>query len=217
LSKRKLGESQVIDFFSIALRDSLRDKFGENANYSIGNFSGSQDRKFADFFAGTESSCILIEFKELEREILDERKKPLREKLCKELNDETATLSRGSHFIAYRSPHKEMQIMLAPYVDVVCPNFVIGIPPLAIAHTKAHIDFIQGFLSGAEGVGFNKFLEYAGHLNATAGGIANGADAPFKSILYSRNSSGDVVGTIFESLGELKKLLDRRPKASPKP
>ena len=195
----------------------MRDKFGPNANYSIGNFSGSQDRKFADFFAGTDSSCILIEFKGFENEIQDEFKKPLRKKLCEELTDETAALSRGSHFIAYRSPINSMQIKLASYVDVVCPIFSIGIPPLTIAHAKAHSDFIDGFLSGHKGVSFNEFLAYAGHLNATAGGIENGATAPFRSILYSRDMRGKVVGTIFESLGELKQLLDQKPKRYPKP
>lgn len=217
MATNKFGESQVIDFFATALRDKLITKFGKNAKYSIGNFSGSQDRKFADFFAGTDSSCILIEFKEYEREIQDENKKPLRKKLCEELTNETAALSRGSHFIAYRLPTDKMQLKLAPYVDVVCPHFSIGIPPLATAHTKAHSDFIDGFLSEREGASFNQFIEYAGHLNAAAGGITNGASAPFESILYSRDAQGEVVGTKFESLGELKKLLDLKPKRFPKP
>lgn len=217
MTTRKFGESQVIDFFATTLRDELRNKFGINEKYSIGNFSGSQDRKFADFFAGTESSCVLIEFKEFEMEIKDEIKKPLRQKLCKELTKDSAALSRGSHFIAYRSPINNVTIKLAPYVDVVCPNFNIGIPPLAIVQTKTHTDFIEEFLSGKEGVSIDQFLGYAGHLSATAGGIKNGADAPFKSVLYSRDMQGKVVGTIFESLGELKQLLDLKPKKRPRP
>lgn len=212
MTTRKFGESQVIDFFATALRDELRNKFGDNEKYSIGNFSGSQDRKFADFFAGTESSCVLIEFKEFKKEIDDEIKKPLRKKLCKDLTEESASLSRESHFIAYRLPINNMTINLAPYVDVVCPIFNIGIPPLVISQPKSHTDFIEEFLSGTEGVSIDQFLGYAGHLSATAGGIANGENAPFKSVLYSRDMQGKVVGTIFESLGELKQLLDRKPK-----
>jgi len=217
LASSKFGESQSISFFETALRDELCNKFGKNANYTMANFSGSQDRKFADFFAGTDSSCILIEFKEFEHEIQDESKKPLRRKLCEELTNGSAALSRGSHFIAYRSPINRMQINLAPYVDVVCTIFSIGIPPLAAAQSKTHFDFIDGFLNGHEGVSFNQFVGYVGYLNATAGGIANGAAAPFRSILYSRDMRGRLVGTLFESLGELRQLLDRKPKRTPKP
>ncbi|MCX7098630.1 MAG: hypothetical protein NTV43_12090 [Methylococcales bacterium] len=211
MATRKMGESQNIDFFSTALRNELLIKFGKNAAYSIGNFSGSQDRKFADFFAGTCSSCILIEFKEFSSEISDEQKKPLREKLCQELSIDTALLSRSSHFIAYRSPKNSMQIQLAPYVDVVCPLFSIGIPPLARIQTNQHTDFIDDFLSGTKGTAYDNFLRYVGHLNTTAGGIANGSAVPFKSILYSRNVQGKVIGTIFDSLGELRKLLNLSP------
>ncbi|WP_447782418.1 hypothetical protein [Pseudomonas plecoglossicida] len=211
LATTKIGESQVIDFFSSALRDQLVNKFGSDSNYSIGNFSGSQDRKYADFFAGTKSSCILIEFKEHEHEIRDEYKKPLREKLCKNLTNKTATLSRTTHFIAHRSSSRGMDIKLAPYVDVVCPHWSIGSPPLGPVTSKTHYDFIDDFLSAKEGVTMEKFFDYAGHLNSTAGGVSDGASAPFKSVLYSRNARGRVVGTIFHSLGELKKLINKAP------
>lgn len=212
MAKSKFGESQVIDFFSTALKDELINRFGSHSQYSIGNFSGSQDRKYADFFAGTNSSCILIEFKEFEREIRDEYRKPLREKLCKNLTSETAALSRTTHFIAHRISSMCMDIKLSPYVDVVCPNWSIGSPPLETVSSKAHYDFIDDFLSGKEGVVIGKFLQYAGHLSSTAGGTADGANAPFKSVLYSRNTQGRVVGTFFNSLGELRQLIDKAPK-----
>ncbi|WLG25989.1 hypothetical protein [Pseudomonas lurida] len=212
MTKRKIGESQVIDFFSSALRDELYNKFGSNSNYSIGNFSGSQDRKYADFFAGTNSSCVLIEFKEFESEIRDEYRKPLREKLCKNLTGETAALSRATHFIAHRISSVDMNIKLSPYVDVICPNWSVGSPPLQAICSKVHYDFIDDFLSAKEGVVISEFLRYAGHLNSTAGGIADGIAAPFKSVLYSRNTQGRIVGTIFNSLGELKQLIGKAPK-----
>ncbi|WP_440779945.1 hypothetical protein ACTACN_00785 [Pseudomonas syringae] len=214
MTKKKLGESQVIDFFSSVLRDELNNKFGSQSNYSIGNFSGSQDRKYADFFAGTNSSCVLIEFKEFEREIRDEYKKPLREKLCRNLTSKTAALSRSTHFIAHRVSSSDIAISLSPYVDVVCPNWSIGNPPLQAIRSKAHYDFIDDFLSVKEGVAISEFLNYVGHLNSTAGGISDGGSAPFKSVLYSRNTQGRVVGTIFNSLGELKKLIDKAPRIS---
>lgn len=212
MAKSKLGESQVIDFFSPVLRDQLTSRFGSHSKYSIGNFSGSQDRKYADFFAGTNSSCVLIEFKEFESEIRDEYRKPLREKLCKNLTSKTAALSRTTHFIAHRVSSICMDIKLSPYVDVVCPNWSIGNPPLEAISSKVHYDFIDDFLSAKEGVAIDRFLKYAGHLSSTAGGIADGASAPFKSVLYSRNTQGRIVGTIFNSLGELRKLIDKAPK-----
>lgn len=212
MTNRKVGESQVIEFFSSVLKDELYNKFGPHSKYSIGNFSGSQDRKYADFFAGTDSSCVLIEFKEFEREIRDEYKKPLREKLCRNLTTKTAQLSRSTHFIAYRVSSNDMSVKLSPYIDVVCPNWSVGSPPLQAKTSKAHYEFIDDFLSAKEGVTISEFLNYAGHLNSTAGGISDGASAPFKSILYSRNNQGKVVGTIFDSLGELKNLIDKAPK-----
>lgn len=217
LNTKKIGESQVIDFFSTALRDELHQKFGRDAEYSLGNFSGSQDRKFADFFAGTNSSCILIEFKEYRKETKDELKKPLRKKLCKELTKKDAKLSRSSHFIAYRSSTDNMQINLVPYVDEVCPSFSIGCPPLLAVKEQEHNDFIDKFLSGNEGVNLSEFLNYAGHLNSIAGGIPNGASVPFNSIFYSRNNSGKIIGIKFDTLGELQKLLSKKPKTPHSP
>ncbi|WP_295475697.1 hypothetical protein [uncultured Pseudomonas sp.] len=190
----------------------MSEKFGKAADYSLGNFSGSQDRKFADFFAGTDSSCVLIEFKEFEREISDEHKKPLREKLCRTLDQNTAALSRTSHFIAYRSRNSAVNIELAPYVDVVCPHFSVGQPPLEAIVRNTHDAFIDAFLEGRSGTPFDAFLKYAGHMNSTAGGTADGANASFKSILYSRDKQGRVLGTLFHSLGELKQLLAKKAK-----
>ena len=217
MTSRKAGESQIIDFFSAALRDELRKKFGEDTKFSIGNFSGSQDRKFADFFAGTESNCVLIEFKEFHGEIQDEREKPLRKRLCEGLTESAAITSRSAHFIAYKSKAAEMDVTLIPYVDVVCPLFGVGIPPLAAIQKNGHDDFIQAFLDGREGSSVNEFISYAGHLNTIAGGIANGLTAPFKAVLYSRNSSGKLIGTLFQSLSEFRKLLLAKPTRSRRP
>ncbi len=206
--KSKIGESQVIQFFSTAVEIKLQEKFGCQAKYSIGNFSGIQDRKFADFFVGTESACILIEFKEFENEIADEQKKPLRKKLCTELTQETARLSRASHFIAYRKPGSDLEIIVTPYVDTVCPLFSVSIPPLADKINQNHQDFIEDFLSNKAGQDYKQFIRYVGHMNSTAGGTSDGATAPFKSVLYSKNKQGKIIGTIFESIGELSKLLN---------
>ena len=215
---KKIGESQVIQSFSTFLQVELAIKFN-GASYCFGNFSGSQDRKFADVFVGTKSSCILIEFKEFEKEVADEYKKPLRSKLCKELTSETAALSRAGHFIAFRKPGSQMEITIASYADTVCPGFSIGVPPLAAIEQFGHREFIGKFLGNAAGQDYPSFIKYVGHLNSTAGGTANGLAAPFKSVLYSKDDHGNVIGTIFESIGELTKILKLHPKTArgPKP
>lgn len=87
-----IGEAQVTQFFSNPLQDEIQKKWGHNAIFLFGNFAGKQDKKFADFFAGTRSKNILIEFKESKRNLKDELRKPLRKSLCFTLNDEIATL-----------------------------------------------------------------------------------------------------------------------------
>ncbi|PTQ78193.1 hypothetical protein C8R26_104177 [Nitrosomonas oligotropha] len=208
----KIGESQTLQFFSTIIQTELSARFGRRGKYSIGNFSGSQDRRFADVFVGTESSCVLIEFKEFESEVADEQNKPLRKKFCEELTPEIASLSRSGHFIAFRKPKSQMEIIVAPYVDTVCPRFSVGIPPLVNAKRQDHDRFIKSFLGNTEGQNYQSFIQYVGHLNSIAGGTPDGSTAPFKSVLYSRNRQGRVIGTVFESIGELRKLLKLRPK-----
>lgn len=207
---KKIGESQVIQSFSTIFQVELAQKF-KNASYCFGNFSGSQDRKFADVFVGTKSSCMLIEFKEFEEEIENEYRKPLRKKLCEELTSETANLSRVGHFIAFRKPGSQMEITIASYADTVCPGFSVGIPPLAIAEQFGHREFIKNFLDNAAGQNYPSFIKYVGHLNSMAGGTADGLVAPFKSVLYSKDDQGNVIGTIFKTIGELTKILKLHP------
>ncbi len=117
---KKMGESQIIDFFSTYLRDILREEYGKDAPYTLGNFSGSQDRKFADFFAGTKSHNILIEFKEAKKEHIAEQEKPLRKKLCLTLNNEVAAVSRLCHFIGWGKRQVHTEVELNVYIDLVC-------------------------------------------------------------------------------------------------
>lgn len=126
----KIGETQGMGFFRAALEDRFPERNGKDADYSIGDFSASQDRKFADFFAGTASTCMLIEFNEYVHEIGQETRKPLRRKLCENLNDADAQLSSGSHFIAHRLKTPDIQVRIAPYIDVVCRDLGVGCPPL---------------------------------------------------------------------------------------
>ncbi len=208
----KMGESQVIDFFSGYLKDSFRDVFGAAAQYTVGNFSGSQDRKFSDFFAGTDSHNVLVEFKEKKGEYRLEKEKPLRKKLCVTLDEEVSELSRQCHFIGWDRGRVTSQIEFNPYIDFVCPLWGVE-GHLLFPSNHDHEIFVENFIGGKVGVDHESFMHYIAHLNKVAGGGASGADVPFRSILYSRNDHGRLVGTRFENLGQLNQLR----KLSPRP
>ncbi|MEW5290891.1 hypothetical protein ABW286_17190 [Erwinia papayae] len=204
-SKRKIGESQVIDFFSAVLRDKFSDRYKKNKPISIGNFSGSQDRKFADFFAGTASSNILIEFKEFESDYTKEWDKPLRQTLCRIIDADTAQFSRRCHFIAWRESDPEVQVSIAPYIDKVCPQYNT-IPPLQAFDNIPHKDFINDFLDDEKGITPEEFKDYVKYMDDIAGGKQAGENVPFKSILYSYQDE-EMVATYFKNLGELRSLI----------
>jgi len=210
---KKSGEAQVVDFFSKCLSDKLTQKFGTNFKHVSGNFSGSQDRKFADYFAGTGSHNILIEFKEFKDEYRAEVRKPLRAKLCQMLSSEIAILSRKCHFIGWKQVHADMHVTLNSYIDLVCQLWEAKF--LVQTDDSNHKQFLQGFLAGDSGVGIDEFVEYVGHLNNLAGGTADGSTAPFHALLYSRNDEGDLVATRFENLEQMRELIGMRPQPNP--
>jgi len=207
---KKMGESQIIQFFSSVLVDEIQKAFGQGYQYAIGNFSGSQDRKFADFFAGTDSVNILIEFKEFKNEYRKEIDKPLRENLCKTLTVDIAELSRSCHFIGWGLPRTTISIELNTYIDLVCQLWG-GSKFLKSPSDYLHASFINGFIKGAVGVNYEDFIRYIEHLNTTAGGSASGDQATFRSILFSRDNNGQLLANRFDNLGELKTLISMRP------
>ena len=202
---KKMGESQVIDFFSVYLKDEFRENYGKDAIYSVGNFSGSQDRKFADFFVGSDSRNLLIEFKEFRNETQAEKSKPLRRILCEELTAKWAPISRSCHFIGWGVKKKELEAEFNPYVDLVCPLFDVT-TYLYPEDVCGHEQFAQSFIDGDVGVDCATFTKYVEHLNKVAGGTVQGLNVPFKSILYSRNDRGKLIGTKFNNLKELNEL-----------
>lgn len=210
---RKMGESQVIDFFSGYLKDVFRDVLGPAAKYTVGDFSGSQDRKFSDFFAGTNSHNLLIEFKEKKGEYRREQEKPLRKKLCFTLDEKVSELSRQCHFIGWDKGLVTTQVEFNSYIDLVCRLWDLE-EHLVLPSDHDHEIFVEDFIEGKVGVDHGSFVRYIDHLNKVAGGGASGTDVPFRSILYSRNDRGRLVGTKFENLGELNQLRNLRPRPS---
>ncbi|WP_200385718.1 hypothetical protein [Rhodocyclus tenuis] len=212
---KKMGESQVIQFFAGVLADEMRSAFGLECQYVIGNFSASQDRKFADFFAGTESVNILIEFKEFKKEYCDEIKKPLREKLCKTLTKDISNLSRSCHFIGWGTAGYNLSVELNPYIDLVCPLWGCT-EHLDLPADYFYDSFINAFVKGSLGVSYADFVRYIEHLNRTAGGDASGDEAPFRSILFSRDNSGKIIANRFYNLRELRTLSSLKPASKPR-
>jgi hypothetical protein len=210
---KKIGENQIIQFFSNALQDEIREKFGRDVNYSFGNFAGQQDKKFADFFAGTNSKNILIEFKEYEHELKAELKKPLRKKLCYTLNKELSTISRKCHFAAWNEKESDIFINLVPYIDEICRRFIPGLPEdvknlLIKNQPDSHEMFITKFLTDERGVSHAQFKAYINYLS----NIAQSRDMnSFEAILYSRNNSGKLIGTKFSNLDEAFALTKLKP------
>ncbi|WP_143707392.1 hypothetical protein [Uliginosibacterium sp. TH139] len=211
---KKMGESQIIQFFTGVLADEIRSTFGHECQYVIGNFSGSQDRKFADFFAGTDSANILIEFKEFKKEYRDEIAKPLRERLCRTLTEDISNLSRSCHFIGWGAVGSTLNVELNPYIDLVCPLWGCT-EHLDSPADYLHPSFINAFVKGTVGVSYTDFVRYIEHLNKTAGGSASGDEAPFRSILFSRNNSGQLVANRFDNLRELRALSNLKPTKKP--
>ncbi|NEU81246.1 hypothetical protein [Nostoc sp. UIC 10630] len=212
-----IGEAQVTQFFSNALQDEIQKKWGHNAIFLFGNFAGKQDKKFADFFAGTRSKNILIEFKESKRNLKDELRKPLRESLCFTLNDEIATLSRKCHFAAWREKNVKgdvnISINIIPYIDEVCKQFgdLPGLVKnlLMKDYPTFHEKFIEKFLLDEVGVSYTEFKDYINHLSE----IANFKDRDnFKAVLYSRdNNTQKLRGTQFSNLNQALELINLNP------
>lgn len=202
---KKIGESQVISFFSFFLRDAHNKMSGSHQHLAIGDFAGMQDRKFADFFAGTRATNILIEFKEFKSECAAEKTKPLRAKLCKELDHDVAALSRQCHFIGWREQQiDDLTVELNPYIDSVCPLWKCN-QYLLSPTNFTHIDFVQKFLDGNIGAPYDQFVSYIELLNKLDGGAEDSHDVPFTAVLYSQTSRV-LKATIFHNLRELKEL-----------
>lgn len=210
----KMGEMQVIEFFSSRLKDKIRDKYGKTESFSIGNFSGSQDRKFADFFAGTDAVNILIEFKEFKSEYEKESIKPLRRKLCQTLTNTISELSRSCHFIGWGTKKYDVEVELNPYIDLVCrlfPNICCLNEPICYLDEE----FITAFIDEKIGVNYAYFVKYIDHLNKIAGGGSSGEEVPFRSILFSYNDQGILKGTRFDNLKEFQELIKIKPQNKP--
>jgi hypothetical protein len=200
-----IGEQQIVDAFSGFLKDKFRDIFGHNSSYSIGNFAGKQDEVFSDFFAGTLSKNILIEFKERESGLTSEKRKILRKALCSKINDGFAQISRECHFAGWNSGSGKIQIELTSYIDKVCPLFDLPRSQLDLFQAGGifpHKHFISALLDEELGVSPDEFRAYIHFLDWLRDSGAPLGMTEFKAILYSYDAEGELIGTPFKNLDE---------------
>jgi len=199
----KIGEQQVQSIFSKQLEHKIRANFGETFPFASGEFNGMQDKKYADYFAGVNASNILIEFKEFFREIKDEKKKPLRLKLCQELPDNLIETSCLSHHISWREDSNEsITTYLQRYISAVCPLFNIKYAEFEITEVG---DFIDGFLNKGLGSDNESFSRYVNFL----GGISGDETASFFGVLISFDKEVGMKNTIFKSMSDLIGLTSK--------
>lgn len=208
----KIGEQQVQRMFSEHLGETLRNRFGEKIRYAYGEFNGMQDKKYADYFAGVNSSNIIIEFKEFFSEINDERRKALRENLCKNIPDYLIETSYLSHHISWRGDSSE-SIVLAfdRYLSRVCPIFDIEYERFKVVGVSK---FIDDFLDKRIGAGSDDFADYVDYLAELAGDEGSS----FFGVLLSFDPKVGLKNTIFYNLEQLVELAGgNTPNSTPPP
>lgn len=207
-----IGEQQIVDAFSGFLKDKFRDAFGYNARYSVGSFAGKQDEVFSDFFAGTLSKNILIEFKEKESGFASEKRKILRKALCSHIDGGFAKISRDCHFSGWNSGGEQIQIELTSYIDKVCPLFDLSESQRELFHPETiypHRYFISAFLEEGLGVSSDEFRAYIHFLDWLRDNGAPLGVTEFKAILYSYDAEGELIGTSFRNLDEALALVSK--------
>lgn len=198
--KTKIGEAQVQQAFVEHLKFKIGRKFGAEFPYAYGAFNGSQDRKYADYFAGVNAKNILIEFKEFKSEISSESRKPLRNKLCNIISDANLSNSLNAHFIAWRlenSKDNRLRVKIDTYLPTVCALF------------NKHFDgnnerwipeFVDDFLDIKAGVSNENFEAYINELSNIAG---DDGDSSFYGVHLTFDPEHGVDLRIFSTVAEL--------------
>lgn len=209
MTKTKHGEAQIVQAFTVRLNNEINNS-ASIEDYCLGDFSGMQDKTYADFFAGVNSKNILIEFKEYKHEIKSESRKSLRELMCINLDQYISGISCKCHFLAWNdSSSDEVNIKLSEYIDMVCPIFNLGEEVeklLQEPNEVSDIDFIDSFLSGRAGENFKAFKAYISYLDLLDKEKGDGGVSSFKALLYSYSNMGELKITKINSLDELVSL-----------
>lgn len=201
--KTKIGEAQVQQAFVEYLKFKISRKFGADFPYNYGAFNGSQDRKYADYFAGVNAKNILIEFKEFKSEISSESLKPLRKKLCDTISSSNLPISLDAHYISWRlenSNEKKLKLKIDRYLPSVCPLFNKSFTG---NNEKWIPDFIDDFLNMGAGVSNEDFELYVKELSDVAG---DDGDASFYGVHLTFDPEYGLDLEIFSTIAELIKF-----------
>lgn len=199
-----LGEANLVSAFNEFLANEVKRRFGNKAKYSRSDLSGKRDKTFADYFAGVNSKNILVEFKEFE--IKSETRKPLRDKLCRQLPNNLHSTSYYCHFISHREPIPELNIRFNSYISSVCPLF--GIDSHTEDHgSNSHSEFTNRLLNaeiGADILPFKTYIDFLAELAASSGSILG--EENLTGVLISFNEDGSMIQTPFTSLQHLIRI-----------
>ncbi|UZH01347.1 hypothetical protein OJ965_02150 (plasmid) [Pantoea anthophila] len=198
--KTKIGEAQVQQAFVEHLKYKITKKFGPEYPYNVGAFNGSQDKKYADYFAGVNAINILIEFKEFKSEISSESAKPLRAKLCNTISDLNLPSSLNAHFISWRldnSSDNKIVLKIDTYLPTVCPLFNKS---FSGNNEKFMPAFVDDFLDMKAGISNEGFELYINELSDIAGGEG---DASFYGTHINFDPVDGLELTIFTKISEL--------------
>lgn len=160
---KKIGEANVIEVFSDLLNTLFRE-IKPNGTYLKSNISGKADKVYADYFASVNAKNILIEFKEFEKEIRFETKKPLRKKFFDSVS-RLRLISRDCHFIGWRLDDTDSLIIkIDNYIFKVSKFFKIDFQFIKSSERLA-ADFITEFIKGEIGIPVSQFKRYLQFLN----------------------------------------------------
>lgn len=198
----KIGEANVIHAFSKLITSELLSK-NPDIQFVESIMSAKDDKTFGDYFAGLDANNILIEFKEFEKEIKTETKKPLRKILFDEI-DKYRFTSRDCHHIGWRGDSSEtIEIYLDNYIFKLSPFFDKNFENITTTKNKA-TDFINKFIQGEVGLKTSSFMSYIQFLKKLDHGDGNNGSHFFSAIIYSYQNnklvqdvlSGDIVNIL---------------------
>lgn len=164
----KLGESNIIGLFQDILKDHVS-SYETKVKFIESTMCGKDDKKFADYFASLNSINILIEFKEVEKDIKTEKNKPLRKKLCEEIG-KFINITRKGHFIAWSDSDKKdesLEIFLDNYIFRVSNVFELSLNKVFKTEYLCK-DFIDSFIKKKIGLKVKEFSCYIQFLKELA-------------------------------------------------
>jgi hypothetical protein len=207
-----LGESNVIELFSTSVDRACSQKLSNSARYIKANLSGKADRHFADFFLGVSFSNLLIEFKDTVNELSSERKKPLRKKLCSDIEDRNLMYSRSCHYLGWGvyPEANTFTLSFSIYLSDVCTRLNFEKEKFGLHREWCLQSFLDGIFKQKIGLSSPKFINYLVYLFEldTPPDPDSQSKIPFPAQIISYSESHGVLSTPIYTLADLNKFSD---------